>query len=262
MAYQDILFQKEGGLATITLNRPDKLNALSEAMRVDLKMAAAEVLNDDEIRVAIITGAGRGFCSGADVGRQAERLSGEAQPQSRREVIEPVGGWVLPLSRVTKPLIAAVNGMAAGAGLSLAAICDIRIASEEARFCAVWVRRGLVPDAGASYTLPRLIGLPQAMRLCFTGDIIEVREAERIGLVDLVVPGSELMKVTRELAARIAQGPPIAIELTKSILRSGLSLEEQVERESSAQRLCRQTEDHKEGVRSFLEKRPALFRGL
>ena len=264
MKYQDLILEKEDGIATLTLNRPDKLNAISMTMREELPKAIDEVRGDDEVRVLVVTGAGRGFCSGADVAGQAARIAGGKLEESRRSLLAPVGSWGVPLAELEKPTIAAVNGVAAGAGLSFALLCDIRIAAESARFGAVWVRRGLIADVGATYFLPRILGVEKALELMYTGDIIDAREAERIGLVSRVVPDDDLMKVTRELATKIAKGPPIAIELMKrAVYRDILSgLRVKLDFETYAQDICRRSEDHKEGVTAFLEKREAHFKGI
>ncbi len=263
MKYQDLILEKEDGIATLTLNRPDKLNAISDAIRNELPKAIEEVRGDDEVRVLVVTGAGRGFCSGADVTVQAARLASEKVGESRRSLLAPVGWFGVPLAELEKPTIAAVNGVAAGAGLSIALLCDIRIAAQSARFTAVWVERGLIADVGATYFLPQILGVGKALELMYTGDIIDAREAERIGLVSRVVPDGDLMKVTKELATKIAKGPPIAIELMKrAVYRDILSgLRAKLDFESYAQNICRQSEDHKEGVASFLEKREAHFKG-
>lgn len=260
MKYQDLILEKEDGIATLTLNRPDKLNAISMTMREELPKAVDEVRGDDEVRVLIITGAGRGFCSGADVAS----LTGEKAGQSRRSLLAPLGIWGVSLVELEKPIIAAVNGVAAGAGLSFALLCDIRIAAQSARFTAVWVRRGLIADVGATYFLPRILGVEKALELMYTGDIIDAREAERIGLVSRVVPDDDLMKVTKELATKIVKGPPIAIELMKrAVYRDIVSgLGAKLDFETYAQNICRQSEDHKEGVAAFIEKREAHFKGI
>ncbi len=263
MKNQDLILEKEDGIATLTLNRPDRLNAISMEMRAELPKAIKKVSDSDAVRVLVVTGAGRGFCSGADVAGQAARIAGKKFERSRRSLLAPVGMWGVPLMELEKPTIAAVNGIAAGAGLSLALFCDIRIAAESARFAAVWVRRGLIADLGATYSLTRILGVEKALELMYTGDIIGAREAERIGLVSRVVPDDDLMKVTKELATKIAKGPPIAIELMKrAVYRDILSgLGTKLDFESYAQNICRQSEDHKEGVTAFLEKREAHFKG-
>jgi 2-(1,2-epoxy-1,2-dihydrophenyl)acetyl-CoA isomerase len=264
MGYEGFILEKEGSIATITLNRPDKLNALTKKMMEDdLPAAFEEVRKDESLRVLIITGTGRGFCSGADVAEIAEGvILGKGGPRWSR--LEPLGGnLVLSLYNIDKPVIGAINGMTAGAGVSLALLCDIRIASENARFNLAFVLRGLVPDCGATYTLPRLIGVSRALELMFTGDTIDAQEAERLGLVSRVVPQDELLKVSRELAEKIAQRPPIAVGLIKRAVYNGLvnTLEQQLDFETYAQNLCLETEDHKEAVRAFLEKRQPVFRG-
>ena len=263
MKYKDIILHKEGGIAAITLNRPEKLNALSPAMSEELPQAIEDVVSDDDIRVLILTGAGRGFCSGADVSMQAARIAGELKTKSRREIVAPMGGFITSLATMDKVAIAAVNGIAYGAGLSLALACDIRIASDNARFSVGFVKRALVPDGGQTYFLPRLVGIAKAIEFMCTGDIIDAKEAERIGLVSKVVPADELIKSVKELAGKIANGPPITIELTKRLAHKGLEndLDRQIYLESYAQKICYGTEDHKEAVKSFFEKREPIFHG-
>ena len=267
MDYEDLLLEKEEGIATITLNVPEKLNALTGKMGRSLPLAVDEIAKDDKVRVVIVTGAGRGFCSGADVSGMARgsasggqgTSSGDTAEVSRYALLQVVG-WpfadVFP--KLNKPVIAAINGPCVGAGFSLALSCDIRIASETARFGAVQIARALVPDAGMTHFLPNVVGISRAMELMFTAEIINAAEAERLGIVSRVVPPDELMKVSRELAARIAQQAPIPVELTKKIVWQGLldGLTRQLDLETYAQRICRQTEDHRESVRAFLEKQP------
>ncbi len=257
MAYEDLLLEKEGGIATITLNVPEKLNALTRKMSRSLPLVADDIAKDEEVRVVIVTGAGRGFCSGADVSTMA-RGSGTTQPSlyERLQVI----GWphydVFP--RLNKPVIAAINGACVGGGFSLALSCDIRIASETARFGVAQVARALVPDYGLTHYLPLAIGMSRALELMFTAEIVDAAEAERLGIVSRVVSPDELMKVTRELAAKIAQQAPIPIELTKKMVWRGLfdDLTRQIDLETWAQQICFQTEDFRDSVRAFLEKQP------
>lgn len=265
MDYEDLIFEVDGNVAVITLNRPDKLNALSAAMRCSLQQALGEVGRNDSIRAVILTGAGRGFCSGADVGAQASRLQGGQQPAGggRQELLSPIGIFGTVIRNLEKPTIAAVNGVAAGAGFAFTLACDIRIASDKARFTCAFIKRGLVPDTGATYFLPRLVGSALACELAFTGDIVDATEALRIGLVNRVVPHDDLMKVAKDLATRIANGPPIAMTLARRAIYRGMekSLDSQLEYETYAQNICRATEDHKEGVTAFLEKREPVFKG-
>jgi len=261
---EELVYSCKGGIAKLTLNRPDKLNAITQDMFDGMEQVVGEVRNNDDVKVLVITGAGRGFCSGADVvARLAARVAGEGPKKTRKAMVAPVGYIASILHRLDKPIIGAINGVAAGAGLSYALLCDIRIASDQARFGAVWVRRGLIPDVGATYLLPRIIGMDKALELAFTGDLIGAREAERIGLVTKVVPHDDLMKVTDELALKVASGPSVAIELMKRGMYRALDndLDTQLDFESYAQNLCFGTDDFKEGVAAFREKRDSHFRG-
>ncbi len=264
MTYEDLLLEKAGGIATITLNAPEKLNAITRQMGANLPLAVDEVARDDEVRVVIVTGAGRGFCSGADVAALRDKMGGGATEVSRYERLQVVG-WpfadVFP--RLNKPVIAAINGACVGGGLSLAMSCDIRIASETARFGVAQVARGLIPDYGLTFYLPHTIGASPAMELMFTGEIINAAKAEKLGIVSRVVAPDKLMEVTRELAGRIAQQAPFSMELTKKMVWRALidGLTRQLDMETGASQICRQTEDHQEGVRAFFEKRPARFKG-
>jgi len=255
MDYEDLLLEKDGEIATITLNVPEKLNALTRKMSTNLPLAAEEIAKDDEVRVVIVTGAGRGFCSGADV----SAMGGGAADVSRYRLLQ-VTGWphadVFP--QLNKPVIAAINGPCVGGGFSLALSCDIRIASDTARFGVLQIARALVPDYGLTHYLPQAVGISRALELMFTAEIIGAAEAERLGIVSRVVPPDELMKVTRELATKIAQQAPISIELTKKMVWRGLldNLVRQLDLETYSTRICQGTEDHKESVRAFLEKRP------
>jgi len=257
MNYEDLLLEKTDGIATITLNAPDKLNALTAKMQKGLSLAVDEVAKDDEVRVVIVTGAGRAFCAGGDIGAMKARLEGTVK-QSRYEHLQLVGYWVDTFLRMGKPVIAAINGACVGAGFALAMSCDIRIASEEARLGSVFINMALVPDCGMTYFLPRAVGTSKALELMFTGELIGAAEAERLGLVSRVVPLDELMKASQELAARIAQQPPIALELTKRLVYRSMidDIAHHLDWETYAQQLCYRTEDFKESALAFLEKRP------
>lgn len=264
MEGKDLILEKDGHMAVLTLNRPDKMNAISAAMRENLPLMLQEVQEDDNVRVLIITGAGRGFCSGADVAVQAARAAGQQAETSRKTILQLVGSLILGFEKINKPIIAAINGIAAGVGLTITLACDLRIASANARFSAIWVKRGLIADGGATFLLPFIVGMEKALELTFTGDIIDAQEAERIRLVSRVVPPEELMPRAKDLAQKIASGPPISVELVKRVMWEKIrnQLREQLLLESYAQNVCRTTQDQKEAVKAFMEKREPQFKGL
>jgi 2-(1,2-epoxy-1,2-dihydrophenyl)acetyl-CoA isomerase len=265
MNYQTILLEKENGILTLTLNRPDRLNALNEQMAEELIEALEAVDQDEEVRVLVITGAGRAFCSGADV--RDRFLTLIEQRKRGEEKVVHLGGFAerccLALRKLRQPVIASINGAAVGFGCTFALACDIRLASEEARMGMVFVRVGLTPEFGSTYFLPRLVGIAKACELVFSGKIIDAREAREIGLVNQVVPPEQLRAATYELAKSIAEGPPLAIQLAKRGLYQGLDndLLTQLQFESFALNVCRATDDHEEGARAFLEKRKPVFKG-
>ena len=266
MSDQAVLFDVQGHIAEITLNRPDALNALNMQMREEIFEALNRVEQDPEIRVAIITGAGRAFCAGGDVKAMSQRasaneaLSGRAEIDRLRDLAFQIP---VKLVSMSKPVIAAVNGVAVGWGCDLVAACDIQIASDQARFGQAFVKRGLVPDGGSTWTLPRLIGRAQALRLMLTGDLIDAREAKEIGLVTSVVPAADLMEATRELATKIAGNAPLAVQLTKRAVAEGatLPMPQAMDQMAGFNGIMRTTKDHREGVQSFLEKRDPKFVG-
>jgi len=261
MEYEDLSLEKrEDGVAILTLNVPDKLNALSRKMSASLVSATDELAKDDDVRVVILTGAGRGFCSGADVSMMAGGTgSAAAERPPRYQRLQATGAPIYDLfPHLEKPVIAAINGACAGAGLSLALSCDIRMASENARFGVAQVARALLPDYGLSYYLPVAVGMSKAMELMFTAELIGAAEAERIGLVSKVVPPDELMKAADELASKIAAQPPISIEFSKRMVwRSRFdALAWQVDMESWGMRICSGTEDFRASVEAFMKKEP------
>lgn len=258
---EGMLFTKEEGMATLTLNRPEKLNAISSEMADMLADLAVLLDHDDEVKVLIITGTDPGFCSGADVNMIKEKRTFVCP--RRYPLTKPKETCWYALRNMSKPAIAAINGMCAGAGLTLALECDIRIASEKARFGTICIRRGMPWDAGLGYYLPRLVGTSKAFELYLSGEIIDAQEAERLGIVSKVVPHTEVMNTARELAMKVVKGPSIAIGLAKRITYQGIEkdLETVAELETQAQRICFQTEDLQEAVNAFLEKREPIFRG-
>jgi enoyl-CoA hydratase/carnithine racemase len=259
MEYEDLLLEKKDSIATITLNVPEKLNALTRKMTLSLAKVTDDIARDDDVRVVIVTGAGRGFSSGADVSTMAGGGGGGATEITRFQRLQVIG-WphadVFP--KLNKPSIAAVNGPCVGGGFSLALSCDIRIASDTARFGAAQIARALVPDYGLTFYLPLVIGVSRAMELMCTAEIIDAKEAERLGIVSRVVPGDQLMDEARALAEKIAKQPPISIELTKMMVWRSLfdGLARQIDLETRAQQVCFTTEDHRGSVKAFLEKKP------
>jgi 2-(1,2-epoxy-1,2-dihydrophenyl)acetyl-CoA isomerase len=267
MSYETLLYEVDQGVATITLNRPAALNAINPQMIEELQAVLNKVRDDAPVRAVVLTGAGRGFCSGADLKARQRVKPGEAaadaNPVGAERLRHTYNPLILAIRTIEKPFLAAVNGVAAGAGCNLALACDIVLASDAARFGNVFVRIGLIPDCGGHFLLPRLVGFHKAAELMFTGDIIDAQEAERLGLINRVVPHADLTKQSRELAERLARGPTRAIGLCKRTLNVGITadLAAVLDAEAEGQALASQTEDHWEGVQAFLEKRPARFSG-
>jgi enoyl-CoA hydratase/carnithine racemase len=263
MAYKCLLYDQRDGIVTMTLNRPERLNALGDTLRQDLYDAIMRASGDPDVRVIVLTGAGRGFCSGGDV-----KAMNEAKRANRgrplMEQVAPIRDQViLAMRQAPQPIIAAVNGPAAGAGMNLALACDMRLAATTARFGETFVKRGLHVDWGGTYFLPRLVGMAAACELIFTGAIIDADEALRLGIVSRVVAPEDLMPATLELARTIAAGPPIAIRLAKRALYRSqeVDLPAALEFETYAQNICSETEDAREGIRAFVEKRDPAFQG-
>ena len=264
-AYQQILYAKDGSVATVTLNRPEKLNAYSEHMVHEILAALADARDDDEIRAVIITGAGRGFCSGGDISRDFQypaRYRGH-RLESMLEMRENMHELVKFLQRFDKPVIAAVNGAAVAGGLTLALSCDFRIAAESAKLGDTSLKFALIPDEGGACLFPRFMGLERALKMSLFSEVYAARQAKDLGLVTEVVPDAELMTVARQWAGRLAAGPPIAIRITKRMVYKQLSmnLENALEDAALSTLVANYTEDVKEGIAAFHEKRAPKFRG-
>jgi len=266
-----VLGEVRNGVAVVTLNRPDRGNSWTGRMEVEYRARLAEAEADGSVRVIVITGAGRQFCVGADVAALDGMTGGGGYDDGVREPLarpgrsdDPdLGGRHAFLWAIPKPVIAAVNGAAAGAGMNLALGCDIRLASTAAKFTQAFVKRGLHPDWGGTYFLPRLVGMAKACELIFTGEIIDAQEALRLGIVNAVYQPEELLPATYELARKIAAGPPVAIRLAKRALYHSeeSDLRGALEFETFAQNVCSETEDAREGIKAFVEKRAPQFKG-
>lgn len=260
--YETVLVSREEAITTITLNRPEVLNAMSPQLMADLGEAAEMVSKDEETRAVIITGAGRAFCAGGDVAEDVAIVGGKT-PFDYRVYISDFANTIKRVYWMEKPVIAAINGAAVGGGVDLATACDIRIASDKARFGGGYIGMGIVSELGGTYFLPRLIGLGRAKLFSFTGELIDARRAEEIGLVDQVVPADQFNMLVKELAQKIANGPTKAIVMYKIAMNKSLNLdlETSLEYSQHLSYYTMSTEDYKEGTRSFLEKRPPIFRG-
>jgi 2-(1,2-epoxy-1,2-dihydrophenyl)acetyl-CoA isomerase len=263
MEQPTVLVRKEDGVATLVLNRPHVYNAFNNQMSRELLEKLKEVNEDPDVRAVVLTGEGKAFCSGQDLNdRSAMQKLGEkiSLGESVRTRYNPI---ILTITRMEKPIIAAVNGVAAGAGCSLALACDMRFITPETRFVEAFVRIGLVPDSGSSYFLPRLVGLGRALEIAMTGRDVKAEEAFSIGMANRIVPAEKLLEETVAFAKQLAQGPTVAIRLTKQAVLRGmeLRLEELLELEAELQEQAGQTEDFLEGVQAFTEKRKPVYRG-
>lgn len=258
----EIVHTISGQVAYLTLNRPEALNAITPAQRDRLITLLGEASADPAIRAVVLTGTGRGFCAGADLrggGSSGERVAGDVT----RTIRLGAQRLIAAVLDCEKPVIAAVNGTAAGLGAHLALACDLVLAAESAKFIEVFVRRGLVPDGGGAYLLPRLLGPQRAKELMFFGDAVTATDAERLGLVNRVVPDGELEKTSREWAERLATGPTRALALTKQLVNASLDSDRATAfaAEAAAQEINMTTEDAREGVASFVERRSPEYRG-
>lgn len=262
--YETLLIRDDGTVRIISLNRPEVLNAFNNRMTEELTDAFRKIERDDAVRCVVLTGEGRAFCSGQDLADlEARYRSGESIVLGER-LRKGYNPLIRRIVELEKPVIAAVNGVAAGAGCSLAMACDLRIASDKASFIEVFVNVGLVPDSGSSFFLPRIVGLAKALEMCITGDKVSAEQALALGLVTRVTPAEELMTAAMSMAQKLAAAPTRAIGLTKRLLYQGASaptVADQLEAEAFAQETAGRTADHREGVIAFLDKRKPVFQG-
>lgn len=259
MSYETIRYDVENRIATITLNRPERLNAFNETMRSELDSAFDEIDADDEVRAVIMTGEGRGFCAGADLGAGGETFDAEAKGRDVNAVNRDGGGLTsLRIFALTKPIIAAINGPAVGVGITMTLPMDIRLAAESAKIGFVFARRGIVPEACSSWFLPRLVGISQATRWCYSGRVFGAEEAAAGGLVEMV-PDGQLLDRANDIASEIAvHAAPVSVALTRQMLWKGLTFDHPMDShraDSRAIQALGRMADAREGVTSFLEKR-------
>lgn len=260
-----VLYHTHNHVATLTLNRPETLNAMNEPLMAAFERYLLAIEADPSVRVVVLTGMGRGFSSGGDQKRVRETEGQQLffEGDAGGNLIERLNRCVLRLQRLPKPVIGAINGVAAGAGCNLALATDLRIAADTARFVEAFARVGLVPDAGGTYFLPRLVGTAKALELIMLADIIDAQEALRLGLVNWVVPAETLEAETAKLAERLANGPTVAYGLAKTAVYRGLemTLEDVLNMETRNQTIAGRTQDRAEGVAAFRDKRPPRFQG-
>ena len=263
MDYETVTLRKEDQIATLTLNRPEKLNAVNPQMIQELLSALDEVARDGGVRVLVLTGAGRAFCAGIDL--TADRAPSDETPETFRQYLrQGVQKVTLALHGLEIPSIASVNGAAVGLGFDWALACDIRIGSENARFMVAYTKLGAFPSTGGTYLMPRLMGLAKACEYVFTGDFLEAQKAERLGVLNRLVAADNLEEETIQLAQKIAKGPPIALKLAKLQMYKGLEIDNlplALEFVAAAEAMPHFSEDWKEGLRAFAEKREPHFNG-
>ena len=259
--YETILFEKSGGVANIALNRPRKLNAFDGTMHEELYDALEAAASDDEVRCVVLRGEGKGFSAGADLAGIGEDADGD--PDLGEYLRSTYSRLVSRMVGIEKPIVAALHGPVYGAGVGIALACDMRIAAESARFSVAFIKIGLMPDAGVSFFLPRVVGLGRAMEMSMLGDAVDAEEAHRIGLVNRVVSDDTLAEEAAALAQRLTAMPTSALGKVKHSLYASFEsdLETALEREAEGQTFCGYTQDHRDGLSAFFEKRQARFTG-
>ncbi len=258
-AYETLLFERTADVVTVTMNRPERKNAANDVMWGELLDVARRIAADDTVRAVVLTGAGGSFCSGADVSGMGSGAREIHQLASMRHITDVCLAWY----RIPQPTIAKVRGVAVGAGMNLALVCDLLVAGDDARFSEIFARRGLTIDFGGSWSLPRRVGMHRAKELALLADIVDAADAEAMGLVNRVLPDAELDAFVDDWATRLAAGPPIALAMTKRLLNnsSNVTLEEALDDEGLSQTVNFGTHDTREAVLAFMEKREPSFRG-
>ena len=264
MKYNSIIFKVENHVATITLNRPEAYNAISDEMRNELRHAIDIINEDSDIRIVVITGSGKAFSAGGDIKLMKQRIESNIQYKERLETYRnDVAGMVKHIKSIKQPMIAALNGATFGAGCSIAMLCDIRIAADNVKFGLPFGKRGLIPDWGATYYLPRLVGVSKAIELTSTGRTFDAHTALQIGFVNKVVPLDQLQACVDEYCEEILQSSPLSVMEGKAAMYDAMDseIDTALEREARVQSMCYISEDHEEGVDCFIEKRKAMFSG-
>ncbi len=252
----ELVFTLEGNIGILTFTRPDRMNALTTPSWDGIPAVLGEIARNDQVKVLIVTGAGKGFSAGADLS-----VLYEAKKRSLAQMEQMMLGITMAFVNFPRPIIGAVNGAAAGAGLAIALLCDMRVGSEKAKFASGYLRMALIPDIACTYFLPRVVGSSKAMEILLTGDFCDANEALRIGLLDRLVPEAELMNAAKALAVKIASGPSEAIAITRKLIKEAgqNTLEQQIEAECGGFFDALKTANHEEGLKSFSEKRPPKF---
>jgi enoyl-CoA hydratase/carnithine racemase len=263
MDYQTIIYEVRNEIAFVTFNRPESMNAINRQMTRDLVEACRQIEEDSGIRVAIFTGAGdRAFSAGMDLKERAETAFSPIERRNQK-LTQTVHTQSRAIGVMTKPTIAAIRGYCVGGGLEMALACDLRVAAEDAKLGLTEVKRGLIPGAGGTQRLTRAVGITKALEICLTGDTVSGSEAQRLGLVNIAVPGTDVMKAAEDLAGRILKGAPMSVMFIKEAIKKGieLPLEEGLRLEADLSALIGMTEDSKEGPRAFAEKRAPVWKG-
>ena len=261
--YETILFEKNSGVATIALNRPKVLNAFNGALHEEMHAALGEAAADDDVRCIVLRGEGKGFSAGADLADAIESDGNPDGPDLGEYLRKTYGRLITRMVGIEKPIVAALHGPVYGAGLGLALACDLRLAADSAKFSVAFIKIGLIPDAGVTFFLPRLVGLGRAMHMSMLGEALDADEAHRVGLVNKVVPDESLEEETAALAGRLAGLPTLALGRIKQTLHKSFEadLAAALEAEAVGQTFCGYTRDHKEGIAAFFEKRDPTFTG-